>query len=91
MTLPTGYDSLFRRYEGPMRTTEIGASAAAAIMRGVPPKDVASIYGISKRTAYRWRKDLVAVEVVRVDGWTATFARRRRKPPVRISAWERVA
>ena len=83
--------SLTRRYDTSVQASALEPRAAAAILRGVPPKDVASVYGINIRTAYRWRSELVAVETVTVDGWAATFARRRRKPPVRISTWERVA
>lgn len=86
-----GFGQAFRRYEAPGTTPNIDAMACRALLRGMTPQDAVKVYGVNLRTAYRWRRELVAVEVVRVDGWTATFARRRSQPPVRLTAWERVA
>lgn len=86
-----GVKAFLRRYDGPGQSAGLEERAAEAVLRGVPVREVAEVYGVHLRTAYRWKHDLVALETVRVDGWTATFARRRRKPPIRVSAWERVA
>ena len=69
------------------QTPGLDLAAVRALLRGVHPRVVADVYGVNARTAYRWGRDLVAVEVVQVDGWIATFARRRDKPPVRITEW----
>jgi len=66
----------------------VDVAAARALIRGLSPRLVSQTYGINLRTAYRWRRELVAIESVRVDGWIATFARRRNLPPVRMTAWE---
>jgi len=84
----SGFGNAFQRYEGAGQTALVDVAAAHAILRGVSPADVSAVYGISVRTAYRWRRELVAIESVRVDGWVATFARRRNLPPVRMTAWE---
>jgi hypothetical protein len=91
MTLDTGRSSVFQRYENDVSSSELTAHGVARLLAGVHPRIVADELGVSLRTAYRWRRDVVAVEVVTVDGWTATFVRRQRRPPVRISAWERAA
>lgn len=80
-----------RRWDSNGHVPELTASLAHKLMAGVAPRELAEVSGVSVRTLYRWRRELVAIESVRVDGWTATFARRRYQPPVRISAWERAA
>ena len=85
-----GLGAAFRHFESASTTPAIDDRAMRALLRGVTPKDVAELYGVNLRTAYRWRRDLVAVESVCVDGWVATFARRRDKPPARISEWSRL-
>jgi hypothetical protein len=77
-----------RNYERPGQTPGLDIACARAILRGLHPREASLAYGVNLRTAYRWRRDLVAIESVRVDGWVATFARRRDSPPVRLTAWE---
>jgi hypothetical protein len=83
-----GYAQTFRDKDAGTHIPNVDVAAALAILKGMRPREVAQIYGIGKRTAYRWRRELVAIESVRVDGWVATFARRRNSPPVRLTAWE---
>lgn len=45
---------------------------------------------VSVRTVYRWRRELVRLEQVEVDGWVAWYAIRRTMPPARISPWSMV-
>lgn len=86
-----GMAATARRYERPHNAPGLDERAMRALLRGMKPRDVAECYGVNLRTAFRWRRDLVAVELVSVDGWTATFARRRGKPPVRVTEWEHAA
>ncbi len=85
-----GRGSTMRRYAGDANT-ELAIHAASRLLAGVSVKVVAAEAGVSVRTAYRWRKGLRSLGLVTVDGWTATFARFAYRPPVRISAWERIA
>lgn len=87
--MPTGAAAITRRFENHVGTPEMTADAATDLLAGRSPRMVAKEAGMSVRTAYRWRAELVSVESVRVGGWVATYAHRRRLPPVRISAWER--
>jgi hypothetical protein len=89
--MASGNGSVRRRFEMDGAVPALGIEGARLLLAGVAPKDVAASTGMSVRTAYRWRKDLRAIELVEVDGWTATFARFRYRAPVRISAWSRVA
>jgi len=81
------------RWELPGQAPSIDAWMARRILAGWTPKAIVAAAGdsISLRTVYRWKRDLLALEEVTVDGWTATFVRRRYKPPCRVSAWKRVA
>lgn len=91
MTMPGGNGSIRRRYEMDRTVPAVSIQAAQRLLAGVAPKIVAVETGMSVRTAYRWRRDLRAVELVVMDGWEAWFARFRYRHPVRISAWLRVA
>lgn len=84
-----GYD----RFDLARQEPVIDVWLAKRILAGWTPQAIAkaSCGSVSTRTAYRWKAELVALEEVSVDGWTAWFARRRRQPPKRISAWTRVA
>lgn len=86
--MPTGSASMFRLFDQARTTPEMTADAARDLIAGRSPQMVARETGMSVRTAYRWRAELVAIESVRVGGWVATYAHRRRLPPVRISPWE---
>lgn len=66
---------------------------AMRLLAGMHPKAVvvASGHVMALRTAYRWKRELVALEVVEPDGRQATFAIRRGVPPARISPWRPLA
>jgi hypothetical protein len=87
--MPRGGAAITMRYESQWGITELGRAAAEDLIAGRSPTLVARESGMSVRTAYRWRAQLVGIESVCVGGWVATFAIRRGKPPSRISAWER--
>jgi len=81
--------SIWTRYQNGATSNELSPGLAMKLLAGGAIRDLAEVTGVSVRTVYRWRKDLASVETVTIAGWTATFARRHGKPPVRISAWER--
>ena len=81
------FGDTLQRFDQVRHTPGLEERAMRALVRGVKPKDVAEVYGVNVRTAYRWRRDLVAVESVQVGGWVATFVTRRGRPPARISEW----
>ncbi len=62
---------------------------AGRLLAGMHPKAVAvaSCGRLSERSAYRWKKALLGLEVVEIAGQQATFAIRRGYPPARISEW----
>lgn len=64
---------------------------ARRVLAGWAPQAIATAAGVSTRTAYRWRAEIVAIHELEVDGWVATFAIRRTRGPVRLDAWRRAA
>jgi len=76
--------------DAPNHSPAIEPRSAAALLRGVPPRDVATLYGVNIRTAYRWKRSLIDIEVVTLGKWQAVFAIRAGVPPKRIGAWEPV-
>jgi hypothetical protein len=52
--------------------------------------DIATAYGVSKRTAYRYLAADVAETVVELVGWRATFAVVPGRAPWRVTRWRRV-
>ncbi len=62
---------------------------AGRVLAGWGAKAIVAASGgaFSERTAYRWKRELVRLETVRVGGHEATFAIRRFRPPTRLSAW----
>lgn len=66
---------------------------AARILGGMAPKAVVVASGgaFTLRTAYRWRRALVALEVVEVGGFAATYAIRRGQEPARLTTWAKAA
>lgn len=66
----------------------IDVSVARAILRGAHVRLIADTYGVSPRTVYRWRSQLMSIHRVTIDGWSAWFVHRRKAPPARISEWE---
>jgi hypothetical protein len=79
-----------RDWDGvPLSRPHLDEWVARRLLAGMHPTAavLASGSAMSARTAYRWRKELVALEVVELDGRQATFAIRRTQPPARISPW----
>jgi hypothetical protein len=76
--------------DAPNHAPAIEPRSAAALLRGVHPRDVAECYGVNLRTAYRWKRALVDIEVVTLGNWQAVYAIRDGVPPIRIGAWEPV-
>lgn len=66
---------------------------AARILAGMAPKAivVASGGAFSLRTAYRWKRALVALVEIEVGGYVATYAIRRDQAPGRLTTWTRAA
>lgn len=62
---------------------------ARRILGGWRPKAIAVAGGISERTAYRWRADIVEIVELRLGEYVAPFAIRRTKPPIRLADWRR--
>ena len=57
------------------------------LLAGMHPSALAVAGGISVRSAYRWRRDVLAMEDVRVGEHVATYVVRRDKTPIRVSRW----
>jgi DNA invertase Pin-like site-specific DNA recombinase len=51
---------------------------------------IAEQFGVSVRTVYRYVESRIRYHDVVIDGWVATFARRPREAPWRVSDWKRV-
>jgi hypothetical protein len=54
-----------------------------ALDRGAKVSDVALVFGLSKRTVYRYR--YARLETVDVAGWPLTFLVFRKRPPSLVS------
>jgi DNA invertase Pin-like site-specific DNA recombinase len=52
---------------------------------------IAEQFGVSKRTVYRYLERGLEYFDVELDGWSATFAVCDRRPPWRVSQWQRTA
>lgn len=50
---------------------------------------IAEQYGVSKRTVYRYLERGLEYFDVEMGGWVATFAVSARRPPWRVSEWQR--
>jgi hypothetical protein len=77
----------------PMGKAQLDVWLAARLLAGMHPKAVAVASGgaITWRTAYRWRRALLGLREVELDGYTATFAIRRDFPPSRLTPWTKAA
>lgn len=77
----------------PLARPQVDVWVAHRLLAGMHPKALAvAVDGaLSIRTIYRWKRALVALEVVELAGMQATFAIRRGQAPARITAWEKAA
>ena len=69
--------------------TVVDVWAVRRMLHGMHPIAVAVAAGVSIRTAYRWRNDVVGLEEVTIGAHSATFVLRRDKPPMRLTPWRR--
>lgn len=60
------------------------------VLAGWSPTAIAVAAGVSKRTAYRWIREIEAVEEVRIGSFVASFAICRTRPPFRLEPWRRI-
>lgn len=77
---------------GPLRARSTDQVAEMARLRrgGGSMDDIARIYGVSKRTVYRYLAAGDVVEYsVEIGGWAASFEIRGGARPWRISPWRR--
>lgn len=83
----------YDQFENPVSRPAIDLWLAARILGGMHPKAVvvASGNAISLRTAYRWKRALLALEEVQIGDYRAVYAIRRGQGPARLSMWERAA
>lgn len=97
-TVPTwpesGLGGRFRNADNHVRShPHLDEWICRRILAGMRPQALhaATDGRIAVRTFYRWRKDLLGLEIVTVGGYAATFALRRSGAPTRITPWEPVA
>ena len=79
------------RYDTVRQRPALDEWMSRRLFSGWTNQAVATACGVSVRTVQRWRASLVSLEDVVVDGYVATFALRRGRPPARVSAWRRAA
>ena len=77
------------RYDIPKHDAGIDVWLARRILAGWTNAAIATAGSLSVRTVQRWRADLTGIEDVTVNGYVATFAHRRGKPPKRLTEWRR--
>jgi hypothetical protein len=77
---PAAYTVLHGGFKG-------DAWAIRRMLAGWKPEAVATAAGVSVRTAKRWRAEITGLRELELEGFRATFAIRRGKPPLQLTVW----